>query len=99
MLSSKPWRRAAFAGALLVSTALTGLTAQAQPGPVNPPATEPNQAVLPDFTALVSRVKPAVVSITTTLGAQAQVLQPEVARSRLELALESAPGASRPSAN
>ncbi|MGA3001320.1 MAG: Do family serine endopeptidase [Acetobacteraceae bacterium] len=72
MLSSKPWRRAAFAGALLVSTALTGLTAQAQPGPVNPPATEPNQAVLPDFTALVSRVKPAVVSITTTLGAQAE---------------------------
>src|SRR5580658_6051898 len=70
MLSSKPWRGAAFAAALLASTAMTGLAAQAQPGPVNPPATEPTQPVLPDFTALVSRVKPAVVSITTTLGAQ-----------------------------
>jgi serine protease Do len=70
MLSSKPWRRAAFSAALLASTALTGLTAQAQPGAVNPPATEPTQAVLPDFSSLVSRVKPAVVSITTTLGTQ-----------------------------
>lgn len=83
MYSSPSWRRTAFAGALLASTALTGLTAQAQPsqaqpgqaqpgqaqpGPVNPPALEPTQAVLPDFTALVTRVKPAVVSITTTLG-------------------------------
>lgn len=83
MYSSPSWRRTAFAGALLASTALTGLTAQAQPsqaqpgqaqpgqaqpGPVNPPASEPTQAVLPDFTALVTRVKPAVVSITTTLG-------------------------------
>jgi serine protease Do len=71
MLSSKPWRRAAFSAALLAGTALTGLAAQAQPGPVNPPATEPTQAILPDFSSLVSRVKPAVVSITTTLGTQA----------------------------
>ncbi len=68
-----PWRRTALAAALLASTALTGLSvsANAQPGPVNPPAAAP-QAVLPDFTALVARVKPAVVSITTILGAQAE---------------------------
>jgi serine protease Do len=72
MHSANSWRRAAFAAALLASTALTGFTAQAQPGPVNPPATEPTQPVLPDFTALVSQVKPAVVSITTTIGAQAE---------------------------
>ena len=71
MLSLTPWRRTAFAAALLAGTALTGLAAQAQPGPVNPPSSQPSQAVLPDFTALVTRVKPAVVSITTTLGAQA----------------------------
>jgi serine protease Do len=70
MASSMLWRRTAFAAALLVSTALTGL-AHAQPGAVNPPASQPSQAVLPDFSALVSQVKPAVVSITTTLGTQA----------------------------
>ena len=74
MHSARPLRRAVFSAALLAGTALTGLAAQtqpgqAQPGPVNPPASEQSQAVLPDFTALVSRVKPAVVSITTTLGA------------------------------
>ena len=74
MHSAKPLRRAVFSAALLAGTALTGLATQtqpgqAQPGPVNPPASEQSQAVLPDFTALVSRVKPAVVSITTTLGA------------------------------
>jgi serine protease Do len=72
MHSAKPWRRAAFAAALLVSTALTGVAAQAQPGAVNPPAADPTQPVLPDFSALVTRVKPAVVSITTTFGAQAE---------------------------
>jgi serine protease Do len=69
---SKPWRRAAFATAMLASTALTGAAVQAQPGPVNPPATGATQPVLPDFTALVSQVKPAVVSITTTLGVQTE---------------------------
>jgi serine protease Do len=72
MLSLMPWRRTAFAAALLAGTALTGLPAQAQPGAVNPPASQPSQAVLPDFTALVTQVKPAVVSITTTLRAQAE---------------------------
>ena len=71
MQFSKPWRQTAFATALLACTALTGpgasLPAHAQPGPVNPPAMAAPQAVLPDFSALVARVKPAVVSITTTM--------------------------------
>ena len=73
MNCKKTWRRTALAGALLATTALTGLTfsALAQPGPVNPPAAAP-QAVLPDFTGLVTQVKPAVVSITTTIGIQAE---------------------------
>jgi serine protease Do len=70
---SKSWRRAALATGLLASTALTGLSVAppswAQPGPVNPPAMPAPQAVLPDFSALVARVKPAVVSITTTIKA------------------------------
>jgi serine protease Do len=74
MQFSKPWRRTALATALLACTALTGpgvtLRAQAQPGPVNPPAMAAPQAVLPDFSALVARVKPAVVSITTTIKAE-----------------------------
>jgi len=67
------WRGAALAAALLATTALTGLAAStfAQPGPVNPPAAAP-QAVLPDFTGLVAQVKPAVVSITTIIGAQSE---------------------------
>ncbi len=65
---SKPWRRTALATALLASTALTGL-AIAQPGAVNPPAQVAPQAVLPDFSNLVAQVKPAVVSITTTIAA------------------------------
>jgi serine protease Do len=67
-LWSKPWRRTALATALLASTALTGL-AIAQPGAVNPPAQVAPQAVLPDFSNLVAQVKPAVVSITTTIAA------------------------------
>src|SRR5579862_9306125 len=67
MTFSKPWRRSALAAALLAGTALTGV-AIAQPGPVNPPAMAA-PAVLPDFTGLVAQVKPAVVSITTTIKA------------------------------
>jgi serine protease Do len=74
MLPSTPWRRTALAAVLLASTALTGLafTAHSQPEPVNPPAAAAPQATLPDFSALVGRVKPAVVSITTTLEARAE---------------------------
>jgi serine protease Do len=66
MPRSTTWRRAALA-ALLASTALTGV-AVAQPGPVNPPGAA-TPAVLPDFSGLVAQVKPAVVSITTTINA------------------------------
>ena len=67
MQSLRPWRRVALATVLLASTALTG-TVLAQPGAVNPPAAAP-QAILPDFSNLVAQVKPAVVSITTTIDA------------------------------
>jgi serine protease Do len=64
------FRRSAFAALLLAGTALTlpalTLPALAQTAPVNPPSAAPTLAVLPDFTALVAQVKPAVVSITTT---------------------------------
>ncbi|MGD0429580.1 MAG: trypsin-like peptidase domain-containing protein [Acetobacteraceae bacterium] len=66
MHPSKSWRRTALAAALLASTALTGV-ALAQPGPVNPPAMA-TPAILPDFSGLVAQVKPAVVSITTTIS-------------------------------
>lgn len=71
---SKVWRRNALAATWLATTTLTGLSfyAHAQPGPVNPPAMAAPQAVLPDFSALVAQVKPAVVSITTTIDAQAE---------------------------
>jgi serine protease Do len=69
-------RRTALAAALLAGTALAGVAAYAQSGapsgPVNPPAMPAPQAVLPDFSALVTRVKPAVVSITTTIAARAE---------------------------
>ena len=59
------------AATLLASTALSGFMAPAfaQTQPVNPPAQSSPHAVLPDFADLVARVKPAVVSITTTIAA------------------------------
>jgi len=74
MQFAKPWRRTALAAALLATTALTGLALErpswAQPGPVNPPTAAQPHAVLPDFSDLVAQVKPAVVSITTTINAE-----------------------------
>jgi serine protease Do len=67
MHKTKTWRHTALAAALLAGTAFSGL-AFAQPGPVNPPTTTA-PAILPDFSDLVARVKPAVVSITTTIDA------------------------------
>jgi serine protease Do len=65
------WRRATLAAALLATTTLGGLAvshaandAATTAQPVNPTAIAAPHA-LPDFTDLVSRVKPAVVSITT----------------------------------
>jgi len=78
MLPSKPWRRTALAAALLASTGLTGLAFFARAQPVNPPAMATPQAALPDFSALVTRVKPAVVSITTIVDAQPEEAQPPV---------------------
>lgn len=75
---SKPWRRGALAAALLASTAFTGITL-AQPGPVNPPIQNAPHAVLPDFTGLVVQVKPAVVSITTTIAASQGEMGPRMA--------------------
>jgi serine protease Do len=74
------WRRTAMAGVLLAGTALGGLAvghagfaaSEATPAaPVNPPGSGMTGQRLPDFTDLVTQVKPAVVSITTKLQADA----------------------------
>jgi serine protease Do len=53
-----------------VGAAHVGFAADApQPAPIQPAA--PQQQMLPDFSSLVTRVKPAVVSITTKLTAEA----------------------------
>jgi serine protease Do len=58
---------------LLAGTSLSGLAiapnarAADQATAVNPPGTQVQPHTLPDFTALVTQVKPAVVSITTRL--------------------------------
>ena len=62
------WGRTTLAAALLASTALVA-PVSAQTEAVNPPAMAAPQAVLPDFANLVAQVKPAVVSITTTVNA------------------------------
>ena len=66
------WRRTALVAALLASTSLGGFalghSAWAENGaPVNPPGTQVQPHILPDFTSLVTQVKPAVVSITNKL--------------------------------
>jgi serine protease Do len=74
------WRRTAMAGVLLAGTALGGLAvghagfaaSETTPvAPVNPPGSGLTGQRLPDFTDLVTQVKPAVVSITTKLQADA----------------------------
>ncbi len=72
--------RAALAALLLAGTALGGYAAgqvgqaatvtEMQGQPVNPPGSITPHAV-PDFTDLVTKVKPAVVSITTRMSAEA----------------------------
>jgi serine protease Do len=67
-----PLRRAAIATALLAGTGLGGFalshTAFADnPAPVNPPGAQLQPHTLPDFSNLVTQVKPAVVSITNKL--------------------------------
>ena len=61
-------RRTTLVAALLAGTALGGFSAgfaADQPAPVNPPAAALPAHALPDFSAMVSQMKPAVVSITT----------------------------------
>jgi serine protease Do len=76
--SRKLWRRTTLAAVLMAGTALGGFAVghsgyaatDATPGaPVNPPGGAVTANVLPDFTNLVTQVKPAVVSITTKLKA------------------------------
>ncbi len=65
------FRRTTFAAALLAGTALGGMVMAAPDAgtPVNPPAAALPAHALPDFSALVTQVKPAVVSITTRFKA------------------------------
>jgi serine protease Do len=71
----RTWRRSALAAVLMAGTALGGFAVgqggfaatEATSGtPVNPPGTSVTNP-LPDFSPLVTQVKPAVVSITTKL--------------------------------
>jgi serine protease Do len=71
-LHLRPWRRTALAATLLAGTSLGGFAlghgAWADTiAPVNPPGAQIQPHSLPDFTNLVAQVKPAVVSIATTL--------------------------------
>ena len=68
------WRRSALAAVLLAGTAFGGyavgqvsMAAETDGAPVNPPGTTAMTRTLPDFTRLVTQVKPAVVSITNKL--------------------------------
>ena len=83
----KRWRRTALAAVLLAGTTLGGYavgqvsfaaTEAAPATPVNPPGSGLTHT-LPDFTDLVTQVKPAVVSITSILTqAAAEQDQPEM---------------------
>ena len=76
------WQRTALVAALLASTSLGGFAlghaAWAEDGaPVNPPGTQLQPHTLPDFTDLVTQVKPAVVSITNKLSATPAAFEDE----------------------
>jgi serine protease Do len=67
-----PLRRATLAAVLLAGTSLGGFAIGHRawadnPAPVNPPDAQLQPHTLPDFTNLVTQVKPAVVSITNKL--------------------------------
>jgi serine protease Do len=69
-----PLRRAALAATLLAGTSLGGFALghaawADDAAPVNPPGAQLQPHTLPDFTNLVTQVKPAVVSITNKLRA------------------------------
>jgi len=76
----RPLRRAALAATLLAGTSLGGFALSHgawadDVAPVNPPGAQLQPHTLPDFTALVSQVKPAVVSITNKLKATPAALE------------------------
>jgi len=75
-MSSLKSRRAAFAAVLLAGTALGGLGATLRPaaaeGPAPAPIVAQPIAALPGFGDLVTRVRPAVVTITSTERVQAE---------------------------
>ncbi len=78
----RPMRRAALAAALLAGTSLGGYALghnawADNPTPVNPPDTQLQPHTLPDFTNLVTQVKPAVVSVTNKLQATPASLEDE----------------------
>jgi serine protease Do len=69
-----PLRRAALAATLLAGTSLGGYALghnawADDAAPVNPPGAQLQPHTLPDFSSLVTQVKPAVVSITNKLQA------------------------------
>jgi serine protease Do len=75
-----PLRRVAFAAALLASTGLGGFALghsawAGDTAPVNPPGAVLQPHALPDFSDLVTQVKPAVVSITNKLKATPAALE------------------------
>jgi len=75
-------RRTALAAALLAGTSLGGFAlghfALADTTtPVNPPGAQLLPQTLPNFTALVAKVKPAVVSITTQMAPSAAAMEQE----------------------
>ncbi len=74
-----PLRKVAIAFTLLAGTSLGGLAVGPHAWadattPVNPPGTAVQPHTLPDFTSLVTQVKPAVVSITNKLKPTAAAL-------------------------
>jgi serine protease Do len=78
----RPWHKAALAATLLAGTSLGGFalghTAWADDAtPVNPPGAQLQPQILPDFTNLVTQVKPAVVSITNKLKATPAAMEEE----------------------
>ena len=83
------WRRTALASLLLAGTALggfavghSGMAAETNGAPVNPTGSAAPAQTLPDFTALVTQVRPAVVTITNHLktnnAEQAQGQMPQL---------------------
>jgi serine protease Do len=76
----RPLRRAALAATLLAGTSLGGFALghgawADDTAPVNPPGAQLQPHTLPDFSALVTQVKPAVVSITNKLKATPAALE------------------------